>query len=107
MSCKLETYPDQKGSRGYAYVQYKTEEEADAAIAALNNTMLGTKTLEVKKHTKKDKTKTDASSATGSVAKLSNNLFVKYLPTGTDDEGLTALFSQFGPIESVKVQRDE
>ena len=35
LSCKLETYPDGQ-SRGYAYIQYESEEEALQALQGVN-----------------------------------------------------------------------
>lgn len=58
------------------------------------------KKLELNKHEKKDKREAQTA------AKF-NNLFVKNLPKGTDDNALSTMFSQFGEIESVVVQKDE
>jgi len=104
VSAKLETYPDSKESRGFAYIQYEDEAQAEAALNAVNNYELKGKKLEVSKHNKKDKKKPE-SSAPVVVAKK-NNLFVKSLPDGTDDAKLKDLFAEFGPIESAQVQKD-
>lgn len=37
VSAKLETYPNSKESREFAFVQFQKEEEAEAAIKALND----------------------------------------------------------------------
>lgn len=58
------------------------------------------KKIEINKHAKKEKNK-------GEVAKQFNNLFVKNLPEGTDDQNLKEMFSEFGEVESAYVQRDE
>lgn len=99
VSCKLETYPDGQ-SRGYAYVLFETEEDADKAINSLNNSELKGKIIEVTKHEKRDKREPTTN------VKF-NNLFVKNLPAGTDDEKLKDIFSKFGEIESATVQRDD
>lgn len=52
-SCKLEIYPD-GASRGFAYVQYAKEEEADQAIEKLNGHELLGKKIEVSRHEKKE-----------------------------------------------------
>lgn len=88
VSCKLETYPDGKTSRGYAYVQYKTKESAEAAVQALNGVELNGKKLEVLKHEKRDKTKTSGTTETTKTPVSNNNLFVKNLPEGTTDAQL-------------------
>ena len=57
-SCKLETYPNSKESRGYAYVQFSQKIDAEKAIEALNGLDLKGKKLEVSrlnKENKKDK----------------------------------------------------
>jgi polyadenylate-binding protein len=98
VSCKLETFPD-GGSRGYAFVQYKEEEEAKAAVSALNGTEIRGKKLQVDPY-KKDQTGPAKN-------KSNNNLFVKNLPAGTDDIKLKAMFARFGEIESASLKRDE
>lgn len=77
MSAKLETYQDGK-SKGYAYIQYKTKEEADAAKEALNGYELKGKKIDIDIHEKREKREPLTSKF--------NNLFVKNLPAGTDDE---------------------
>lgn len=67
-SCKLENYQD-GSSRGFAYVQFENEEQADAAIAKLNGyEWEGGKKLEVSRHEKKEQ-------RTDKTTKF-NNLFV-------------------------------
>jgi polyadenylate-binding protein len=101
VSAKLETYPDSKESRGFAYIQYEDEAHAEAALNAINNYELKGKKLEVSKHNKKDKKKPE--NAVAPVAAKKNNLFVKNLPDGTDDAKLKDLFAEFGSIESAHV----
>ena len=102
ISCKLETYPNSKESRGYAYVQYDKIEEAKNAIDALNEKDFKGKKLEVvAKIDKKD------GKSTKPTTSESNNLFIKNLPSGTTDEKLKALFSEFGAIISASVQKTE
>lgn len=104
VSAKLETYPDSKESRGFAYIQYDDEAHAEAALNAINNLELKGKKLEVSKHNKKDKKKPENPVAPTVVKR--NNLFVKNLPEGTDDAKLKELFAEFGSIESAQVQKD-
>lgn len=52
-SCKLESYPDGT-SRGFAYVQFETEEQADQAIEKVQGHEMNGKKLEVTRHEKKD-----------------------------------------------------
>jgi polyadenylate-binding protein len=51
-SLKLETYPD-GSSRGYAYIQFQGEEDADKAMETMNNTELRGRKIEINKHEKK------------------------------------------------------
>lgn len=66
----------------------------------MNDTEFHGKKLEINKHEKKDKRE-----QTG-LSKF-NNLFVKNLPKGTDDNKIKEMFGKFGEIESATVQRDE
>ena len=66
----------------------------------MNGVEIKGKKLEVNKHEKKDKREPITT------AKF-NNLFVKNLASGTDDIKLRSMFSQYGEIESVLVQKDE
>ena len=54
-SCKLETYPNSKESRGYAYVQFAQKADAEKAIEALNGKEYKGKKLEVSKLNKDKK----------------------------------------------------
>lgn len=83
VSCKLETYQDGR-SKGYAYIQFKTEEEALRAKEHLQNFELRGKKLEIDTHEKKDKREP-------TLMKF-KNLFVKNLPKGTDDNELKNMF---------------
>jgi polyadenylate-binding protein len=104
VSAKLETYPESKESKGLAYIQYEDEAHAEAALNAINNHELKGKKLEVLKHNKKDKKKSE--NPVAPVVAKKNNLFVKSLPEGTDDAKLKDLFAEFGPIESAQIQKD-
>lgn len=98
VSCKLETYTDGK-SKGYAYVQFLEEADAERARNEMNDKEVRGKKLEINIHEKKDLRKP--------LQIKFNNLFVKNLPKGTDDNALKALFAEFGEIESAQVQKDE
>lgn len=97
-SCRMEIYPSGE-SRGFAYVQFDKQEEAQRAIEKLHNSTLNDKKIEVKVHI--------ARSQRGTNSDQFNNLFVKNLPYGTDDAKLRAMFESFGEIGSVKVQKDQ
>ncbi len=106
ISAKLETYPNSKDSRGFAYIQFQEDASAEAALAATNNLEFKGKKLEVSKHKIKEKKKTDSSNPVAPAQVKRNNLFVKQLPPGTDDAKLKALFAEFGAIESAQMHKD-
>ena len=83
-------------------MQFKEEEEAEAAIHALNGCEVNGKKLEVNKHDKNYKKNQEGGAAKHSI----NNLFVKNFPVGTNDEQLHSMFSGFGEIESAVVKKD-
>jgi RNA recognition motif-containing protein len=56
------------------------------------------KKVEVTRHEKKEKREVQ-----GPAASKFNNLFIKNLPSGCDDQGLKDMFAQFGEIESATV----
>lgn len=87
-SLKLETYND-GSSKGYAYIQFVNEEDAQKALDQMNGQELHGKKLEINKHERKDKRDVKDIAAPSKY----NNLFVKNLPAGTSDEQLASLFS--------------
>jgi polyadenylate-binding protein len=99
LSAKLETYPNSKESRGFAYIQFEDVSHSDAAMEALNGKDFKGKPIEIFKLTKKDKKKLE-NTVDQKAAPKKNNLFVKGFPAGTNDENLKALFAEFGAIES-------
>jgi len=83
-SCKLEVYAN-GDSRGFGYVQFETQEAAQAAINKLNNSKLGDKTIDVMIHTKKTEREDQGDKFT--------NLYVQNLPMeGFTLDQLTSLF---------------
>ena len=102
LSCKLEHHPETGRSKGYAYIQFETVDEANKALAELNGKDLKNKKLEIDVLKKKEgRTEPER------VVKPGKSLFVKNLAQGTNELGLAAIFSRFGEIESVKVETDE
>lgn len=85
-------------SRGYAFIQFQNEEDAQAAVSKTNGTEFGGKTMEVMLHVRRqDEQNTERKSATG------NNVFVQGFAKGTTDKQVSAMFSQFGEIVSCLV----
>jgi polyadenylate-binding protein len=90
ISAKIEKFDNK--SKGFAYIQFEKPEEAQAAIEKMNKQTINGKEIDVfileKKSSRKQKF---------------NNLFVKNLPSGIDDEKLKEMFIEFGEIESAVV----
>ncbi|EUC62553.1 RNA recognition motif 1 in RNA-binding protein 28 (RBM28)-like protein [Rhizoctonia solani AG-3 Rhs1AP] len=92
---------DESGkSRGYAYVDYETAESAEAAIKAVNRTLLNGKQLFVGYHIsrKERQSQVDESQFT--------NIYIKNLDAGITEAELGAMFEKFGTITSAVLQTD-
>ncbi|XP_016543147.1 polyadenylate-binding protein 7 isoform X3 [Capsicum annuum] len=100
LSCKVVTSEDGK-SKGYGFVQFGSEESANAAIEKLNGIMVGDKQLYVGKFVKK----TDRVLPNPD-AKYTN-LYFKNLDTDILEDHLREKFSKFGSISSLVISRDE
>ncbi|KAH0752508.1 hypothetical protein KY285_005656 [Solanum tuberosum] len=100
LSCKIVTHEDGK-SKGYGFVQFGSEESADAAIEKLNGIMAGDKQMYAGKFVKK----TDRVSPNPD-AKYTN-LYFKNLDVDISEEYLREKFSGFGTIISLVIAKDE
>ncbi|KAF3324431.1 polyadenylate-binding protein 7 isoform X2 [Carex littledalei] len=87
-------------SRGYGFVQFETEELADAAIVAFHDKIVDGNKLSVKHFVKK-------SDRMGTSPDGFTNLYIKNLDEDIDEELVRLKFSQFGPIVSVMIARDD
>jgi len=82
-------------SKGYGFVKYKTKESATKAIEALNGYEIKNKKLKVaiaRKHCKEIR---------------NSNLYVTHLPKTLDDEGLDAIFKEYGKLIECRVLKDK
>ncbi|MBA0591472.1 hypothetical protein Gorai_020147 [Gossypium raimondii] len=100
VSCKVATFEDGK-SMGYGFVQFESEESANAAIERLDNTMIGDKEIYVGKFMKK------CDRVLPSPDVKYTNLYVKNLDPDINEEVLQEKFSEFGKIACLVVARDE
>lgn len=99
-------------SKGFGFINFKNQHSADLAIAKLHDRVLNGKKLYVQPHQTKEERKSvvidaiqEAKEALERSTQL-NNLYVANLaPTVTEDT-LKDLFSQFGKILSLKIERD-
>ncbi|XP_052013625.1 polyadenylate-binding protein 4-like [Apodemus sylvaticus] len=98
MSCKVVC--DEKGSKGYAFVHFETQEAADKAIEMLNGKILNDRKVFVGRF----KSQQEREAELG--AKKFTNVYIKNFGEEVDDGALKELFGQFGKTLSVKVMRD-
>lgn len=100
LSCKVVC--DESGSKGYGFVHFETQEEAERAIEKMNGMSLNDRKVFVGRF----KSRRDRQAELGARAKEFTNVYIKNLGDDVDDERLQGLFSKFGPALSVKVMTD-
>lgn len=84
--------------QGYAFVEYKTTDDADYAIKILNMVRLYGKPIRCNKSANVDKG--------ARISELGANVFVGGLSVEIDEAYLADTFSAFGPVTFAKVMRD-
>lgn len=100
LSCKVEV--DQNGaSKGYGYVHFEQQAEADQAIAKVNGMLMNGKKVFVgaflpKKERSSDNSKTKFT-----------NIYIKNLETSFTNEQLRDKFSEFGKVTSAVIMTNE
>lgn len=100
LSCKIAQ--DDKGkSLGYGFVHYEKQESADASIMQLNGKLLNDKQVFVGPFIPKK----ERDRNTGGTRKFTN-LYIKHIRDDVSDDQLKELFSKYGSISSVYLQRD-
>lgn len=97
----------------FGFMNFRTPEQASAAVEALNGHMIGEKRLFVSRAQKKEerekelKERFDTLKAERQAKYVGVNLYIKNLSDNIDDEKLRNLFSEYGTITSAKVMIDE
>jgi len=100
LSCKIAL--DEKGkSLGYGFVHYEKQESADASIMQLNGKLLNDKQVFVGPFIPKK----ERDRATEGKRKFTN-LYIKHIRDDVTDDQLKELFSKYGSISSVYLQKD-
>ncbi|CAN4121462.1 unnamed protein product [Withania somnifera] len=100
LSCKVAISEDGR-SKGYGFVQFETEDSANAAIEELNGSVVGRKAMYVGKFVKKsDRILTNPD-------ERYTNLFIKNLDLDISEEHLREKCSEFGKIISLVIAKDE
>ena len=83
-------------SNGYGFVNFETKELLEKAIEECNGRMLEGSRISIEKYNKELRKEPKF-----------NNLYVRGFTENLTDDDLTALFSKFGELGSVKVMRNE
>ncbi|KAA8518658.1 hypothetical protein F0562_016132 [Nyssa sinensis] len=99
-SCKVVMSEDGK-SKGYGFVQFESEESANAAIEKLNGSTVDGKQMYVGKFVKR------SDRALPSPDAKYTNLYMKNLDPDVTEELLKEKFSEFGKILSLAISKDE
>ncbi|XP_062213774.1 uncharacterized protein LOC133914768 [Phragmites australis] len=97
LSCKVARNEDGT-SRGYGFVQFTSQEPADAAIENLNNSLFGDRQLHVATFIRKSERSPNNDDKY-------TNLYMKNVDDDITEELIKLKFSQFGSIVSVKIMR--
>jgi len=95
-SCKVAMHPDGR-PKGYGFVAFTSEEEAQAAISSVNGKKLDGYQVSVRKYVPRDQRQKTAEW---------NNVFVKDFPLTWDEAKLQEEFGVFGPISSMFMAKD-
>ncbi|TVK90424.1 Polyadenylate-binding protein 1 [Bagarius yarrelli] len=102
-SCKV--VGNEKGSKGYGYVQFKSEEAADKAIKILNGKPLNGRKVFIERF--KSREEREAEVRSFSPNSCFTNIFIKNLDKEMDDTKLKDVFRFFGVVLSARVMTDE
>ncbi|KAM9856231.1 polyadenylate-binding protein 1-like [Aulostomus maculatus] len=101
LSCKVVC--DEKGSKGYGFVHFETQEAANRAIETMNGMLLNDRKVFVGHF----KSRKDRESEFGTKALKFTNVYIKNFGEDYTDDKLKELFSAFGKTLSVRVMKDE
>ncbi|XP_037539873.1 embryonic polyadenylate-binding protein [Nematolebias whitei] len=101
LSCKVVC--DEKGSKGYGFVHFETQEAANRAIETMNGMLLNDRKVFVGHF----KSRKEREVEFGSKAVKFTNVYIKNFGEDLSDEKLKELFSAFGRTLSVRVMKDE
>ncbi|KAM4570487.1 embryonic polyadenylate-binding protein isoform X2 [Fundulus heteroclitus] len=101
LSCKVVC--DEKGSKGYGFVHFETQEAANRAIETMNGMLLNDRKVFVGHF----KSRKEREVEFGSKAMKFTNVYIKNFGEDLTDEKLKEVFSAFGRTLSVRVMKDE
>uniref|UniRef100_A0A3Q0T4Y7 Polyadenylate-binding protein n=1 Tax=Amphilophus citrinellus TaxID=61819 RepID=A0A3Q0T4Y7_AMPCI len=101
LSCKVVC--DERGSKGYGFVHFETQEAANRAIETMNGMLLNDRKVFVGHF----KSRKEREVEFGSKAMKFTNVYIKNFGEDFTDEKLKEVFSAFGRTLSVRVMKDE
>ncbi|CAG6021600.1 unnamed protein product [Menidia menidia] len=101
LSCKVVC--DEKGSKGYGFVHFETQEAANRAIETMNGMLLNDRKVFVGHF----KSRKEREVEFGTKAMKFTNVYIKNFGEDYTDEKLKEVFSAFGKTLSVRVMKDE
>uniref|UniRef100_A0A3Q2Z7F0 Polyadenylate-binding protein n=1 Tax=Hippocampus comes TaxID=109280 RepID=A0A3Q2Z7F0_HIPCM len=101
LSCKVVC--DEKGSKGYGFVHFETQEAANRAIKTMNGMLLNDRKVFVGHF----KSRKDREQEFGTKAMKFTNVYIKNFGEDYTDDNLKDVFSAFGKTLSVRVMKDE
>ncbi|XP_071374568.1 polyadenylate-binding protein 1-like isoform X1 [Centroberyx affinis] len=101
LSCKVVC--DEKGSKGYGFVHFETQEAANRAIDTMNGMLLNDRKVFVGHF----KSRKERQMEFGAKAMRFTNVYIKNFGEDYTDEKLKEIFSTFGRTLSVRVMKDE
>ncbi|XP_053436733.1 polyadenylate-binding protein 1-like isoform X2 [Nycticebus coucang] len=101
LSCKVVC--DEKGSKGYGFVHFETQEAAEKAIEKMNGMRLNQRKVFVGQFKSRQKREAELRAK----AKEFTNVYIKNFRENVDEDFLKFHFGKFGPAVSVKVMTDE
>ncbi|XP_029690055.1 embryonic polyadenylate-binding protein-like isoform X2 [Takifugu rubripes] len=101
LSCKVVC--DERGSKGYGFVHFETEEAANRAIETMNGMLLNDRKVFVGHF----KSRKEREEELGSKALKFTNIYIKNFGEDYNDEKLKEVFAAFGRTLSVRVMKDE
>mmetsp|Transcript_21503 Transcript_21503/g.56050 ORF Transcript_21503/g.56050 Transcript_21503/m.56050 type:complete len:661 (-) Transcript_21503:121-2103(-) len=99
LSCKVVTDRETGESRGYGFIHFETQKEADEAITKVN----GMEIMNMQVYVGPFKTKAERMDDIAKSQANFTNLFVKNFPLDMTEEGFEEMFTPFGKITSRKI----
>merc|ERR1712160_201188 len=92
--------------RGYGFVNFEREDDAQTAMGKVNGTCLGDRVVEVHFRQKREEKHSIDVSCSNEVKDLFADLYVAHIPDDWNDDTLQAAFEPFGKLRYRTVTSD-